>query len=276
MANFPTDVLNDIARGKDYYSGLNAENIANLKRGCDSCTVKNYKCLKRILRSLDFKVELDEYDDIAKELVKDMLIIIGDYTIKVPPTVNAGADQSVPVNETAYFSATIVEGSAPIVSIQWSIVSGSGTLINSTTANLIVEDFPIGGIVLKIVVKDANGLTDSDTVILTGTAATMKVYYLFSDTNTLPTEEEILASDSVNIVPGSDYVVPVNNGETKYVMIAELLTEPAKVRWDDTVDTDNNGTIGANKTILAGVTVDTFRVYVTNFKTEFPNPIKLS
>lgn len=274
---FPEDVLEDIARGKDYYSGLNAENIANLESGCSSCTVKNYKCLKRLLRSLDYKVELDEYDDIAKELVKDMLIIIGDYTIQVPPTVDAGANQSVPVNQTATFNATIIPGSAAITNIQWSIVSGSGTLTNANTASVSVDDFPASATLLKIVVTDANGRTASDTVILTGTAATIKVYYRFQDTNVLPDEATVLASAFVNIVPDSDYILPLDlgNAAAKFVLFFEPGTETFKARWEDTIDSDNNGLIGPGKTIDITSDVGPFRSYTTLFKTQFPNPIKL-
>lgn len=272
---FPEDVLTDIARGKDFYSGLNAENIANLERGCTSCSVKNYKCLKRLLRSLDFKVELDEYDDIAKEIVKDMLIIIGDYTIQVPPTVDAGGNQSVPISDSAYFSATIVPGSAAITNIIWTIVSGTGTLTNANTANVIVDGFSIGGTVLKIEVTDANGRKASDTVILTGTAATEKVFYLFSDVNTLPTEEEILAAAFINIVPGIlSYTVPVNSNDVKFVFVFQSIYEPNKGRWEDIIDTDRNGFININGTWNTTNTVGDYTGYATQFKTQFDNPIK--
>lgn len=272
---FPQPVLDNINRGKAFYADLNAEYINNLNNGCCGCSVKDYDCLQGILRSLDDSIELDEYDDIAKKLVNDMLIIIGDYTIKIPPTVNAGPDQSVPINEDAFFSALIVPGSAPIVSIQWSIVSGSGTLINSTTANLTVEDFPVAQTVLKIVVKDENGLSAVDTVVLTGTAATMKVYYISKSTNVLPTDAEILAANFVNIVPGSvSYDIPINSGGFNFHFVAQLSTEPNKVRWVDTIDADNNGVIADGNTWYDAGLVTTFDVYGTSFKTEFDNPLR--
>lgn len=270
---FPEEALDVIERGEQYFSNLQAEYLADLKRGCNNCKPTAYTCLKRLLRALNAKNELDQYDDISIVLIHKVEVIIGDYTLQVPPTVNAGADQSVPINETAYFSATIVEGSAPIASIQWSIVSGSGTLTNSTTADLIVDDFPIGGTVLKIVVKDTNGLTDSDTLILTGTAATMKVYYISKSTNVLPIESEILAADFVNIVPGAaSYVVPINTG-FNYHFVFQLATEPNKVRWADTIDPDNNGVMGVGNTWYATANVAAFEGYGNSFKTEFDNPL---
>lgn len=270
---FPEEALDVIERGEQYFSNLQAEYLADIKRGCNNCKPTAYTCLKRLLRALNAKNELDQYDDVSIVLIHKVVVIIGDYTLQVPPTVNAGADQSVPIDETAYFSATIVEGSAPIVSIQWSIVSGSGTLINSTTADLIIEDFPTGGIVLKIVVKDANGLTASDTVILTGTAATERVYYISKSTNVLPTESEILAADFINIVPGvASYVVPINTGFNFHFVIQKA-TEPNKIRWQDTIDPDNNGVMGVGNTWYAAGTVTTFEVYGNSFKTEFDNSL---
>lgn len=277
MANFPTDVLEDIARGKDYYSGLNAEHISNLEDGCSNCTVKNYKCLKRLLRSLDYKVELDEYDDIAKELVKDMLIIIGDYTIKIPPSVDAGENDSAPIDEVVNFHAAITLGSGSLVSVLWTIISGSGTLINANTADVSISGFPVGNTVLKVVVTDSNDLKASDTVTLTGEAVveTVKVYYLSKSTNVLPTESEILAADFIEILPGAvNYDVPVNDGGFNYHFVAQNVTEPNKIRWQDTVDADNNGLMGVGNTWYAAGTVTTFEVYGNSFKTEFDNPIR--
>jgi len=277
MADFPQPVLDDIQRGKAFLSELDAEDSANMELGCVNCCVTNYECLSSIMNSLEMKVSLDEYDDDAIKLYGKMLIIIGDYTIKVPPTVDAGANQSVPINETAIFNATITPGSAAITNIQWTIVSGSGTLTNANTANVSVDDFIEGNTVLKVVVTDANGRTGSDTVTLTGTAVveTIKVYYRFQDTNVLPNEATVLASAFVNVIPNSDYVVPVTTNSAKYVMIFEQGTETFKARWVDTVDSDNNGLIGAGNTWDITSDVGQFRSYTTQFKTQFDNPIQL-
>lgn len=274
---FPQPVLDDINRGKAFYSDLNAEYIQQLNNGCCGCCVKDYDCLQGILRSLDDKIELDEYDDVAIKLYGQMLLIIGDYTIKVPPTVDAGNNQTLPINQTAFFNAIITPGSAAITNIQWTIVSGSGTLTGANTENVSVDGFIIGNTVLKIVVTDANGRTGSDTVVLTGTAVvpTVKVYYLFQDTNVIPSEATILASAFVNVVTDSDYVVPINSGSVKYVLIYEPTEEPNKGRWVDTVDPDNGGLIENGNTFQSSGYVGLFRGYITSFKTAFNNPIQL-
>lgn len=272
---FPIEILEDIGRGKAYFSDLNAQYLQKLQDGCSecTCTVKDYQCLKRILRSLDFKDELDEFDDIAKKLVEDMLLIIGEYTIKVPPTVDAGANQSVPISDSAFFTATIIPGSAAIVSVLWTVVSGSGVLTNANTANVVVDDFSIGNTPLKVTVIDANGRSASDTVILTGTAATEKVYYISKSTNVLPTESEILAADFINIVQGAaSYVVPVN-GSFNFHFVFQSATEPGKIRWADTIDPDNNGVMGIGNTWYATANVAAFEGYGNSFKTEFDNPL---
>lgn len=223
------------------------------------------------------KISLDEYDDDAIKLYGKMLIIIGNYTIKVAPTVNAGNDQTLPIDQTAFFNATITQGSAPIVSIQWTIVSGSGTLTNANTANVSVSDFIIGNTVLKVVVTDGDGRTGSDTVVLTGTADVENtiVYYLFQDTDDLPDESTILSSSSVTVASGSDYTVPINTPAVKYVLVFEQSSEPIKGRWVDTLDADNNGIINNGNTFQYTDTfVGSFRGYITSFKTSFDNPIK--
>lgn len=83
---FPAKVLEDIQSGKEYLSDLNATYITELKKGCDSCTPKNYSCLSRVLKSLDYKIEVDQYDVVAENLYKTLMIIIGGVSY-VPPVV---------------------------------------------------------------------------------------------------------------------------------------------------------------------------------------------
>lgn len=273
---FPQIFLDDLQRGKSFFSELDAEDTENLESGCASCTVKNYECLSVILNSLEMKVELDEYDDVAITEYEKMLLIIGDYTVKIPPTVFAGVNQTLPIDETALFNAIITLGSGTLVSILWTQISGTpATLTNANTANLSVTNFPIGNITLKVTVTDSNDLTAVDTVVLTGVAVvpTVRVYYISKSDDIIPTEAEILAASFVDVVVGSNYVVPVN-GDFNYHFVAQPSTEPNKVRWEDTVDTDNNGVIAAGNTWYDAGVVTTFEVYVTSFKTEFDNPLR--
>lgn len=73
---FPQQVLNDLNRGKQYYSDLNEGFISDLKRGCDNCTPKQGSCLMRILTSLEFK-STGVYDDESQGLYNQMMEIIG-------------------------------------------------------------------------------------------------------------------------------------------------------------------------------------------------------
>lgn len=76
---FPPEVLLDIVRGKEFYSDLNKEYLDDLAKGCGCGNPSNYTCLKRILRSLEYKVELDEFDDVAEGLHDKMIKIIGGF-----------------------------------------------------------------------------------------------------------------------------------------------------------------------------------------------------
>lgn len=268
---FPQQVIDDIQRAKSFLSQLDADDTSNRESGCVNCEVINYYCLSTTLNSLLMKKDLDQYDEYAIKLYERMLIIIGDYVIPVLAIVDAGPDQSVPVSDSAFFNATIIPGSSPIASIQW---TGSGVLTNANTANVTVDGFPIGPRPLKIVVTDTMGRKVSDTAVLTGTAATQKVYYLSKSTNVLPTESEILAASFINIVPGSDdYVVPVN-GDYNFHFVAELSSEPEKIRWEESPITDSDGTMAPGNTWFNAGTVTSFRIYGNSFKTEFDNPLR--
>lgn len=73
---FPQQVLDDIIRGKVYYSDLNAGFITDLQRGCDNCTPKQGSCLMRLLTSLEFK-STGDYDEESQGLYQQMMEIIG-------------------------------------------------------------------------------------------------------------------------------------------------------------------------------------------------------
>lgn len=164
---FPQEVLDGIARGKAYLSDRNVEHISDLKKGCSDCK-SNGTCVKRLLRGLDFKVELDEYDDVAIGLYENLMLIIGDYTVVIAPRVDAGANQIVQLGNTATFTATITLGSAAIVSILWEQIAGvsQSTLTNATTASMTASNFEQGSYMYRVTVTDANGLIGFDTVTL--------------------------------------------------------------------------------------------------------------
>ncbi len=80
---FPSEALLELERGEQYYSNLTAEYLTDLKNGCSGLPL-SFECLKRLLRALNYKNNLDEYDDIAEGLIYKMQVIIGGYKLVVP------------------------------------------------------------------------------------------------------------------------------------------------------------------------------------------------
>lgn len=106
--------------------------------------------------------------------------------------------------------------------------------------------------------------------------STIRFYYGTKDTDTLLTNSEILASSYIETSSGSNPVIPYASVNTpKYYWMAELLTEPVKTKWQDTVVSFNNGNIGTSvDTFGPTVTVNSFRFYDTEFATQFDYPVQ--
>ena len=95
----------------------------------------------------------------------------GDGTGPGPLSVDAGADQSIYVGQTANVSATASGGTAPY-SYAWTVVSGNGSFLNSNQAATTFT--PTGGAgvrVLRCIVTDANSTVAQDDLTLTVTQA---------------------------------------------------------------------------------------------------------
>ena len=169
---FPQDVLDDIERGKAFLSDRNVERIADLRRGCSDCKNDNH-CVSWLIRALDYKVELDQYDDIAKDLHDQLVVIIGDYVITIKPQVYAGIDKVTEVGEPINFTAQITLGSGSLVSIVWTKVYGVGTVVltNENTATVTALTSEQDDYVLQVEITDSNGFKASDTVKLTSIAS---------------------------------------------------------------------------------------------------------
>lgn len=105
-----------------------------------------------------------------------------------------------------------------------------------------------------------------------------KFYYNIINSRSLPTLSEILASPFISSELGLDPTIPLNNLNSsgpKYIWMAELLTETQKVFWQDIVIPTNNGGIGSITDLFINLgNVSTYRVYVTNYQTQFNNPIQ--
>lgn len=109
--------------------------------------------------------------------------------------------------------------------------------------------------------------------------AVFNVLYGWRDTGTVPTEQEISTYfESDDIISGEEeYTItfPTLNDQ-KYYLILEPITQPIKTKWF--ANSLRNGNIsGFPETIrLDSVTVGPYRVYITNYKTNFEDPIQLS
>jgi len=101
------------------------------------------------------------------------------------------------------------------------------------------------------------------------------VYYGFLDTKTILSPSNIILGTGVQIESQLEYTLNLNDSlDYKYVWIAEPLTEPLKGQWKDTVNNLNKGYIGTDQDLFnTPTTSGSFRVYITEYKTIFANPI---
>jgi len=191
---FPQQFLDDLERGKAFLSDRNVERIADLRRGCSDCKNDNH-CISWILRALDYKVELDQYDDIAKDLHDQLVVIIGDYVITIKPQVYAGIDKVTEVGEPINFTAQITLGSGSLVSIVWTKVYGDGTVVltNANTATVTALTSEQDDYVLQVEITDSNGFKANDTVKLTSIASAVGSANIF----TTPKNKYSTASSTV-------------------------------------------------------------------------------
>lgn len=100
-------------------------------------------------------------------------------------------------------------------------------------------------------------------------------YYWSQPDDTIPSYSDILEKDDVGFPEGSGIHVPFNTSETPvYYFLAYPLSEPLKTHWEDTVVPTNFGDIGTGGDLFgAATTVTDLRVIVTNYPTQFDNPI---
>lgn len=100
-------------------------------------------------------------------------------------------------------------------------------------------------------------------------------YYWSQSDDIIPSYSDIIEKDDVEFPEGSGIHVPFNPSETPvYYFLAYPLLEPLKTHWEDTVVPTNFGDIGAGDDLFgAATTVTDLRVIVTNYPTQFDNPI---
>jgi len=100
-------------------------------------------------------------------------------------------------------------------------------------------------------------------------------YYWSQADDTIPSYSDILEKDDVDFPEGSGIHVPFDpSGIPVYYFLAYPLSEPLKTHWEDTVVPTNFGDIGTGSDLFgAATTVNDLRVIVTNYPTQFDNPI---
>lgn len=282
MAEFPTEALLEIQRGNQYFSNLSQEYLNDLKNGCTNCKPDAFECLRNVMMALNYKVELEQYDSVSIKNIDIMLKIIGGYQLVVAPTVDAGANQVVSIDDSpAIFTATVTLGSGSLISILWEQISGTpATLSEADTAVLSVSDFSVGVLGLKVTITDSNGLQASDTVQLTGSNATAKIaYYSFGADFIIPSYATIVNTwTQVSFQPNGVINFPFNVTDLSILKVAYPQSEPLKNRWIDINDVLLFGAIGTEEDLWGSATnvagVIPLRVVTTNYLTSYskPNP----
>lgn len=185
----PEIILEDIIRGFEFYSTSVSSEISIQEMGNNICPCDlDYQCLLYILKSLEWRLEQEKYDNTTELLYKKLILIIG---------------------------------------------------------------------------------TQSD-------ITQVKFYYGIKDTSSTLTIEQILASSFITRNTGINPTITFpTNSLPKYYWFAELLTEPTKTKWQDTIVDLNFGNIGTSSDLFgAPVTVSTYRFYDTEYATQFSNPIQ--
>lgn len=125
---FPSEVLSNLVRGKEYYSNINKQFLDNQATGCGCCPPANYDCLGDIIDALDLKIKLDEYDDVAIELDEKLIYIIGSFAGEEPINVYWGFKDN---NEVLSYADIIISN-------KFTVNKGSDIIVNYVTGDPLV------------------------------------------------------------------------------------------------------------------------------------------
>lgn len=256
---FPSQVLADIQTAKQYLSTLNADYIADIKKGCIDCSHKDYYCLSRVLTSLIDLSEVGEYTDVAEALYYQLLGIIGgagitklSQTITFPtlPTgkqigdadfsPNATASSGLPVSYSSSNTsvATIVGGLIHVVGLGSSVI----------TASQAGDDTYNAATPVQRTLTIANNVT---------------INFGFTATNPDGDVESVSLPSSLVISSGAtSYTINFTSGANlQYLVHREPISEPVKTDWMNQIDY-NFGFIPDSK-YRAYVESGGFRYYYT-------------
>jgi len=98
----------------------------------------------------------------------DVVITVNSAPANVPPTANAGPDQTITFpNSSATLSGSGTDTDGRIVSYAWTKISGIGGVISSpNSASTTVMGLVVGTYVFRLTVTDNNGATASDDITI--------------------------------------------------------------------------------------------------------------
>jgi PKD repeat protein len=110
-----------------------------------------------------YTVELVVTDTIGQTSMPDsMTVTVNDTT---PPTANAGPDQSVALGSAVTFDGSGSTDNVGVVNYTWTFTDGSAVTLYGMTKQYMFTT--LGAHTVTLTVRDAAGLTDTDTVVIT-------------------------------------------------------------------------------------------------------------
>lgn len=277
----PEQIRSDVDRGWSFYSELAKSDLDKMASGCGCCGNSLTQCLLFILVSMDWRIEEDVYDDTMDKLDTDLLEIIGTFNPLVYPSVDAGPNLNIlPPPYEATLNGIVSQGTFPIGSVLWTQVSGpnTATITSPSTESTTVTGLVSGTYVFMLTATDTEGHSSSDTASVVVQVAFARTYYLNQSTSSIPDESTILSSSFVDFQAGNPFVVPFVEAITPmYSVVAYPDTETTKTHWQDTIVPFNQGGIGSPSDLFGAETiVGQFKVIITNYQTQFNNPIRFS
>lgn len=275
----PEQIQSDVDRGWGFYSDLAKNDLDKMASGCGCCGNSLTQCLLFILVSMDWRIEEGLYDDVTHKLDSDLLEIIGSYVLG--PSVYAGPDSNIiPPPFEGDLNGSVVAGQYPVDAVLWTQVSGpnTATITSPSTVSTTITGLDTGTYVFMLTATDVEGNSSRDTVSVAVNVAMVKAYYLNQPTDDIPDLETIMESPFVNFATGSDFTITFEGSVTPiYSVVAYPDTETTKTHWQDTVIPFNQGSIGSPEDLFGSVTiVGQFKVIITNYPTQFSNPIRFS
>ncbi|MCA6078779.1 PKD domain-containing protein [Fulvivirga sedimenti] len=167
--NLPTSGINTNGSGSDP-DGTIAGYLWSQVSGPSSANIVNPSAAVTTINNLiqgTYRFRLTVTDNDGATGTDDMIVTVSPAETNVPPTVNAGADQSItlPLN-SVNLVATASDTDGTIASYAWTKISGpaSFTFSGTTTASVSVSNLVAGTYVFRVVVTDNDGATASDQV----------------------------------------------------------------------------------------------------------------